>query len=641
MIIELGHFALILAFILSLIQSAVPLAGATQNRQAWMMAGRASSISIFGLCSIAFLSLLHAYALSDFSVFSVFRNSHTMKPTLYKLAAAWGNHEGSMLLWVWMLSFWGFLVVAAGKKLPLGFQARVTSFQGMLLSGFLLFILFTSNPFFRIDPAPPEGMGFNPVLQDPLLALHPPLLYTGYVGFSIVFCFAMAALVEKKIDREWATFLRPWVLSAWAALTAGIALGSFWAYYELGWGGFWFWDPVENASLMPWLAGTALLHSVLVLERREALKGWTIFLAILAFSLSLLGTFLVRSGILTSVHAFASDPGRGVFILALVTLYTGSALLLFGLRAPSMKLGESFGVLSRETAVLLNNVFLFAFCATVFTGTFYPVFMEALGAGSVSVGSPYYNTVLLPVLLPLALLMGVVPFLPWGTGHAPAISKKMIAPALLLAGTVLALLLLPLPKNPAVILGFGMAGWILIATFSSVLKKTDTLKSFRTLPRNFWGMVTAHAGFAVLLAGVTAATQWDTEKILWMGEGDRVTVAGKSLTFLGIEEGLGPDYNVDSGIFTVETGGSAFAFLLPEKRWYPVDQKETTETALLVDGFNVFYLAMGEADKENATRRVVRIYNHPLLLWIYAGAFLMALGGLIAASSRRERHGHE
>jgi cytochrome c-type biogenesis protein CcmF len=630
MIIEIGHFALVLALFLSLIQSVVPMLGANLGKANWMRTGSLTAVSLFGLISISFLSLLYAYALSDFSVQNVVMNSHTMMPMAYKLAAAWGNHEGSMLLWVWMLSLWGFLVAWRGRTLPLPFQARVLSVQGMIGFGFILFILFTSNPFLRLDPPALEGLGLNPVLQDPALAIHPPLLYTGYVGFSIAFCFAMAALLENKVDSIWAARLRPWVLVAWIALTAGIVKGSLWAYYELGWGGFWFWDPVENASLMPWLAGTALLHSVSVLERRDTLKSWTVFLSILAFSFSLLGTFLVRSGILTSVHSFATDPTRGIFILALLTIAIGGAFLIYALRAPAVRPGAGFGLFSRESALLLNNVFLFTFCATVFMGTLYPVFISALDLGSVSVGPPYYTATLLPMLIPFALLMGVAPYIAWQRGDAGTAIKKLGIPFILAALTALAPFLPGLSAKPLAFVGFGLGGWVLWATLGDLLRKG------RGMPLSYYGMIVAHAGFAVFIIGVTATTQGTTEKILWMNPGDRTEIAGKTLTFLGTETGLGPDYNADTGVFTVKSGTNT-SFISPQKRWYPVAEKSTSETALHFDGFGLLYLVLGDQDAAQPGRWVVRGYYHPLVLWIFGGGFLMYLGGILSACDRKRR----
>jgi len=619
MITEAGHFALILALIVSLVQ-----ATAGKNTALAPRAG----VWLFALLSVSFLSLLHAYAVSDFSVWNVVSNSHTMMPLVYKIAATWGNHEGSMLLWVWMLSAWGFFAARA-KNITPEFRARALSFQGMIAFGFISFILFTSNPFLRLDPPAAEGLGLNPILQDPALALHPPLLYAGYVGFSVAFCFAMAAMLENKVDAAWAARLRPWVLAAWIALTAGITGGSFWAYYELGWGGFWFWDPVENASLMPWLAGTALLHSIAVLEKRGTLKAWTVFLSVLAFSFSLLGTFLVRSGILTSVHTFATDPARGIFILVLLTIAIGGAFLLYALRAPAIKSGAGFKVLSRETALLLNNVFLFTFCVTVFMGTLYPVFMNALDLGSVSVGPPYYRAVLLPMLIPFALLMGAAPYMAWQRGDAATVAKKLVIPFLLTL-----LILIPLPSHhPVALLGFALGGWIVWATLGDFARK---MKSNMAL--SYYGMIVAHLGFAFLIMGVAAATQWGSEKILWMNPGDRVEVAGHTLAFLGAETGLGPGYNADIGVFGVKDGKKEF-FMAPEKRWYPVAQKETSEVALHLDGFSLLYLVMGEQDKEHPQRRVVRVYHHPFVAWIFGGGFLMWFGGLLSfIDRRRKRH---
>lgn len=632
MIIELGHFAFALAMVLALIQSVVPLAGAALDKTGWMMLGRQSAISVAGTLTISFLALMHAYALSDFSVWNVVQNSHTMKPLLYKISGVWGNHEGSMLLWVWMLSLWGLALVRLGGKMPVAFLSRVLSVQGMVIFGFTLFIFLTSNPFLRVDPAPVEGMDLNPLLQDPALAAHPPLLYMGYVGFSVAFCFAVAALIEGRMDEDWARRLRPWVLAAWVALTCGIALGSFWAYYELGWGGFWFWDPVENAALLPWLAGTALLHSVIVLEKRGALRNWTVFLAIFAFSLSLLGTFLVRSGVLTSVHSFAVDPERGIFILALLGLATGGALLLYAFRAPVITLGRGFALFSRETALLLNNVFLFTFAATVFMGTLYPLFLSALGLGSVSVGAPYFNRVLLPLLLPFALLMGAAPVVAWHEGHVAASLKKMAIPAGLTLLVLAGMAAVSLPQNFVVLGGVGAAVWILLASLHDVLRKTRVLTRWRNLPAGWFAMIVAHAGIAVLILGVTAATQWKQEDIRWMGPGDEIIFAGKNITFLGADTDLGKNYNIDRGLLSLK---GEDAMLLPEKRWYPAGQKMTSEVALRFYGASALYAVMGDQDVADSSRWVIRLYYHPLVALIFGGAAMIALGGFLALFSRR------
>lgn len=639
MIIELGHFALVLAFFLALLQSAVPLLGAARGKPRWMHLGRQTAWSSFGLCTIALLALMHAYALSDFSVRNVVENSHTLKPILYKLAGTWGNHEGSMLLWVWMLSLWSALVAQAGRHLPDAFQARALSFQAMILAAFILFVLGASNPFLRLDPAPPEGFGLNPVLQDPALAIHPPFLYAGYVGFSVAFCFAMAALLEKKIDGIWAAFLRPWVLAAWTALTVGIALGSVWAYYELGWGGFWFWDPVENAALMPWLSGTALLHCLSVLEKRGAMKSWTIFLAILTFSLSLLGAFLVRSGVLTSVHAFALDPARGIFLLALLAAATGGGLFLYAVRAPYIRSGALFRPFSRETVLLLNNVFLFAAAATVFMGTLYPLFMSSLGLGSVSVGTPYYTATLVPMLVPFALLMGIAPAMAWRAGRPEVALRRLIAPVLLTAFAAVAIILSPLPSSLLVLAAMVPALWILLALGQDVLRKAGSLRGFLYLPARYYGMVLAHAGFALLIMGAAGATQAGSEEIRWMAQGDRMRVAGYELVLLTSGSDLGPNFNRDKAVFSVRPtgGGDYYSFMTPEKRWYPESAKATSEAALSLRGLDMLYIVLGDQDEKNTARFVVRVYHHPLIALLFAGAGLIALGGLVSLTPRRWR----
>lgn len=637
MIAELGHFALALALVLTLVQVFVPLLGAQQGRAAWMQLGRQAAWSFLGLATIALIALVHAYALSDFSVRNVAENSHTMKPLLYKITGTWGNHEGSMLLWVWMLGLWGALVSRATKSLTPTFQARVLSVQGMIAAGFLLFVLLTSNPFLRLDPAPVEGLGLNPVLQDLALAIHPPLLYAGYVGFSVAFCFAIAALLEKKIDRRFATVLRPWVLAAWVFLTAGIALGSIWAYYELGWGGFWFWDPVENAALMPWLAGTALLHSVAVLEKRDALKNWTIFLAILTFSLSLLGAFLVRSGVLTSVHAFAVDPARGVFILALLTLATGGALFLYALRAPYIRGIKQFRPFSRETVLLLNNIFLFAVAATVFMGTLYPLFMSALDLGAVSVGTPYYMATLAPMLLPFAVLMGAAPAVVWRAGNPRVTLQRLMLPALATLGFMVLLLAFPLPAKPFLWLSLLAGVWIVLTLVQDAFRKTGGFKSFRYLPLSYYGMVVAHAGFAFILLGAATATQMVSEKILWMQTGDRISVAGFDLTLRQIQTSTGWNYNVDTIVFDVTAQGEAGFTMKPEKRWYPVSERMTSEAALRLVGFDMLYVVVGDNDPKNRHRWVVRIYHHPYIGLLFLGMAMVAAGGALSLGTRRAR----
>jgi cytochrome c-type biogenesis protein CcmF len=632
-IIELGHFALVFALLLTLPMAAVPLWGALKGRDGWMRFARPAAISISGLVTIAFFALVHAYALSDFSVRMVVENSHTMKPVIYKIAAVWGNHEGSMLLWALILALWTARLARA-KDIPLALQARALGVAALLQTGFLSFILFASSPFQRLDPPPKEGLDLNPILQDVLLAIHPPVLYMGYVGFAIAFCFAAAALIEKKADSHWAGILRPYAMTAWIFLTCGIALGSFWAYYELGWGGFWFWDPVENASLLPWLAGTALLHSVAVLEKRGSLRGWTVFLAILAFSLSLTGTFLVRSGILTSVHAFASDPLRGVFILALLGLMTGGALLLYAFRAPYLKMAGGFRPVSRESALLLNNVFLFTVLATVFTGTVYPVILSALDLGTVTVGPPYYTLCLTPLLVPFALLMGVGPNLAWREAHLAPVLKKLAVPVVLAAGLAVLPGFLRSEFQPAATALIFAAGCIGAATLQELFSKTNRFRHFR-LPASFYGMVLAHLGFAFMLAGATAATSWKSEETLWMKPQQVLAFAGYDITFRGVQAGLGKNFDFDRAQLTVASEGLALGTLAPEKRWYPGAQRATTETGLLRDGLGIVYATLGDTDEKDPLRRVLRFYFHPFILLLPFGVMLIALGGAVALLRRK------
>lgn len=635
-IIELGHYALILALLLAFLQAVVPLLGAANGKIRWMRLGRQTAWSGFGLCTIALLALMHAYALSDFSVRNVVENSHTLKPLLYKLSGAWGNHEGSMLLWVWMLSFWSAMIAQRGQSLPETFQARALALQAMLLAGFMLFVLGASNPFLRADPAPMEGFGLNPVLQDPALAIHPPFLYAGYVGFSVAFCFAMAALLEKKIDAAWATFLRPWVLAAWVALTIGIGLGSAWAYYELGWGGFWFWDPVENAALMPWLSGTALLHCLSVLEKRGAMKNWTIFLAILTFSLSLLGAFLVRSGVLTSVHAFALDPARGIILLGLLAATTGAALFLYALRAPYIRGAAPFRPFSRETVLLLNNVFLFAAVATVFMGTLYPLFMSALELGSVSVGTPYYVATLVPMVVPFALLMGLAPAMAWRAGKPQSTLRRLTTPMVLTLAAAVVMVLSPLPSAPLIMAAMVPGIWILLTLAQDVKRKAGSLRGALCLPARYYGMVIAHAGFALLIIGAAGATQAGREDIRWMAQGDRTHLAGYEFVMLTAASDLGPNFNRDKAVFNVRREGAAEGFFMtPEKRWYPESAKATSEAALSLRGLDMVYVVLGDQDAENSARYVVRIYHHPLIALLFAGVAMIALGGMVSMAPRQ------
>ncbi len=610
-----------------------------------MEVGKPAALGQFALVALAFAALMHAYVVSDFSVLNVVQNSHTSKPMLYKVTGVWGNHEGSMLLWVLILSLFGAAVALFGRNLPPTLKARVLSVQGLIGVGFLLFILLTSNPFVRIDPPPLDGQDLNPLLQDPGLAFHPPFLYLGYVGFSVAFSFAAAALIEGRVDPAWARWVRPWTLAAWCGLTVGIALGSWWAYYELGWGGWWFWDPVENASFMPWLAGTALLHSAIVVEKRDALKSWTILLAILTFGLSLVGTFLVRSGVLSSVHAFAVDPARGVFILALLMIAMGGSLLLYGLRAPVLKLGGLFAPISREGALVLNNLLLSTATATVFLGTMYPLFLDAVGGGKVSVGPPFFNATFVPLMVPLVAAMAVGPLLAWKRADLAGALGRLKAAAALTAICVLATLYAYQGGPVLALVGIAMAAW---AFFGALAELADRVKLFRAplaeslrravnLPRSAWGTAVAHAGLGIAIAGMTGSTAWMTEKITLMRPGETVQVAGYDIAFTGLGQERAENYVATLGSFRVTAGNSLVADLRPSERFFPVTRQSTTEAAIHTNWVSDLYVVLGKPDEQGA--HVVRIYHHPLVPWIWIGAIVMAAGGCISLSDRRFRVG--
>lgn len=644
MIIELGHFALILAILVALLQVLPALLGARLPAGARLAVQ--ASVSTFWLVSIALLALVHAYALSDFSVLNVATNSNTMKPLAYKLAAVWGNHEGSMLLWLWMMCGWcaAFAQWSARqwKKERVDAPERpvvvaALAVQGLITIGFSLFIVLTSNPFLRMAPAPREGIDLNPVLQDPLLVIHPPFLYMGVTGFALIFAYALAALLRGRVDAAFARHLRPWTMAAWVWLTCGIALGSFWAYYELGWGGFWFWDPVENISLLPWLAGLALVHSLRALERRNALPVWTLLLAILPFILAVMGTFLVRSGLLTSVHAFASDPARGVFLLALTVALAASALTLYALRAPKFANGAVFGWVSRDSAVLINNIFMSVALVTVFLGTTYPIIMTALDMASVSVGAPYYVAVFTPMLLPFAAAMGVSPLLAWrATPHA-ALRRMLRLPALVTVAALCVLLLSPLPKTLTVWIGMASGIWIISTTLADLLNKTSLLRRWRAITAAQGAMTVAHIGFALMIIGATAATQWASQQTVWLKPGQHIDFADNRVLMVGIESGVGRNYNVDRAIFTVQPADAPahMIFLAPEKRFYPVQETLTSESAISVMGFDIMHAVMGDQDSKDPSRWVIRFYHHPLVTLFFAGGALMALGGAISLFDRR------
>ncbi len=644
MLAEIGQFALILALVTALAQAVLPMVGAARGDAALMAFGRTAAQLQALLIGAAFLILMACFARSDFSVALVADHSALSQPFAYKLAATWGNHEGSMVLWVLILALFGAGIAVYGDNLRPSLQARVLSVQAMIGVAFLAFSLFTSNPFARLDIVPPDGTELNPLLQDPGLVFHPPLLYLGYVGFSVAFSFAAAALIEGRVDAAWARWMRPWVLASWICLTCGIALGSFWAYYELGWGGWWFWDPVENASLMPWLLGTALLHSAIVTEKRQALSSWTILLSILAFSLSLIGTFLVRSGILTSVHAFAVDPARGVFILAMIVGATGGALTLFAIRAPAMRSGAMFGGVSREAGLTLNNLFLMAVTAVVFLGTFYPVIMEAVSTDKISVGPPYYNLVFVPLMIPLLLLVSAGPLLDWKRDTLRSVAEKLKWPAVITLALFAGLTLGLGWRNASAAFGFALAAWLVLGAGLILARRwragsRDPWRQVRTTPPAVIGMVLAHAGLGVTVAGVTAMSVFATSKILVMQPGETAELGTLKVTLKDIAAANGPNYSAVQAYFSVDDGGSIRA-LKSERRFYPISRNQTTEAGIGGGVMGNAYVAIGEPQQgPKGQGIVVRIYHHPLVGWIWFGFLMMAVGGSASLSDRRFRVG--
>jgi len=645
LIVETGHFALVLALALAFVNACVPLWGVVSRDDRLMQVAPSVALAGFFLVVISYAALTYAHLTSDFSLVNVVENSHSTKPLLYKITGVWGDHEGSMLLWVLILSLFGAAVAVSGRAMPRDIHAAVLAVQSWIGAAFLLFILLTSNPFARIANPPMDGMGLNPLLQDPGLAIHPPLLYLGYVGLSITFSFAAAALICGRIDAVWARLVRPWILIAWIFLTLGIAMGSYWAYYTLGWGGFWFWDPVENASLMPWLAATALLHSTTVMEKREALKVWTIFLAILAFSLSLIGTFIVRSGVLTSVHAFANDPRRGVFILAILVFFIGGALLLFALRANSLKPGGFFAPISREGALVLNNLVLSTCCATVFIGTLYPLALEALTGAKISVGPPFFNATFVPLFLPLCLLMPIAQTLAWKRGDLlGSLQRLFFAFA---CGLGVMLLLVALRGGPAIsILLAGLAIYTILGAFSdlatrifrraALLKGSQVFANAFGLPRSAYGTALAHAGIGLTLLGL-AGVGWGAQKILTMKPGDVAQVGPYEIVLESIGPQTGPDYTATAAHMAVRSGGAEIAELDPAVRYYPVRQMSRAEAAIKTVDFGQIYLGISKGEAAGTVD--ARLYWKPLVTLIWFGAIVMALGGLCSLSDRRLRIG--
>ena len=631
MTVEIGHFALVLALVLSVVQFAVPLAGTRLREPGLIAVAGPVALAGFALTLIAFAVLTLAYVQSDFSVANVWENSHSLKPMLYKVTGTWGNHEGSMLLWVLILTFFGALVAVFGANLPDTLRANVLSVQGLIGAAFLLFVLATSNPFARIDPAPMEGRDLNPLLQDVGLAVHPPLLYLGYVGFSVCFSFAVAALIDGRIDAAWARWVRPWTLAAWLFLTGGIAMGSYWAYYELGWGGFWFWDPVENASFLPWLSGTALLHSAIVMEKRSALKVWTLLLAILTFSLSLLGTFLVRSGVLTSVHAFATDPARGVFILAILTVFIGGSLALFALRAPTLTKGGLFQPISREGALVLNNLFLTTATATVLIGTLYPLLVEAVTGDKISVGAPFFNLTFGPLMVPLLF---AVPFGPLLAAAGGALLAGLVTLAFFDGAGVLAAI------------GVGLAVWLVLGALTDLALKSGlgkvapavALRRFAGLPRSVFGTAAAHAGLGLTLLGIVSVTSFEQERILTMKPGETAQIASYTLRFDGLSPFTGPNYTEDQGRFVyLDAAGRERGSVMSAKRLYPARQMPTTEAGIATIWLSQLYISLGDATADGGV--VVHVWWKPLVLLIWLGGLAMMAGGVISLLDRRLRVG--
>ena len=645
MIIELGHYALILALATVIVQSILPLVGTIRNDRALMAVAPAAALAGFLLVLFSFSVLTFAYVVSDFSVGNVWENSHSLKPMIYKITGVWGNHEGSMLLWLLILVFFSALVATFGANLPERLRANVLAVQGLISTAFALFILLTSNPFLRLQPAPAEGQDLNPVLQDIGLAIHPPLLYLGYVGFSVSFSFAIAALIDGRIDAAWARWVRPWTLAAWSFLTAGIAMGSYWAYYELGWGGWWFWDPVENASFIPWLAGTALLHSALVMEKREALKIWTVLLAILTFSMSLLGTFLVRSGVLTSVHAFATDPTRGVFILAILVFFIGGALSLFAFRAATLKAGGLFAPISREGALVLNNLILTTAAATVLTGTLYPLVLEALTGEKISVGPPFFNLTFGLLMLPLLLAVPFGPLLAWKRGDVFAAGQRLFAAAGI--GLVFAAVVLYIQNGGPVLAYFGLAiGFYMIAGAITDLwlragvgkvARNVAFRRFIGLPGSAFGTALAHIGVGVTVVGVIAVTAFETEHVVEMKPGMQIEAGGYTLTFDGMRRGQGPNYSEESGHFTVARGGVVVTDVWSSKRLYTARRMPTTEAGIRTFGLSQLYVSLGDAMADGGI--VVRVWWKPMILCIWIGTLIMMAGGIVSLCDRRLRVG--
>ncbi len=645
MIAELGHFALILAFAVAIAQSIIPLWGAHRGYAEPMRFAEPAAMVSFLLVGFSFAALTYSFINSDFSLKVVATNSHSAKPFLFKIAGVWGNHEGSMLLWILILSIYGALVAAFGQNIPPALRARALSVQAMIAVAFLAFILFTSNPFERLDPVPLDGKGLNPLLQDWALAAHPPFLYMGYVGLSMPFSFAVAALIEGRVDAAWARWVRPWTLLAWSTLTVGIALGSYWAYYELGWGGWWFWDPVENASFMPWLIAAALLHSAVVVEKRSTLKSWTILLAIIAFSLSLVGTFIVRSGLLTSVHAFASDPERGVFILAILLVATGGALILYAWRAPQMEPEGVFAPVSRESGLILNNLLLSVSTAVVFLGTLYPLFADGVMDEKISVGKPFFDFAFAPFMIVTLIAMPLGAALSWKRGDLARVMSKLWIAAVLAFLVGIAFWALRTESSIWPPLFIAIAFWAIFGVVVDLAERiklgrapfSESMRRLGRLPRSAWGQAVAHIGLGITAFGIIGISAWATEDIRVAQIGDRIPLSGYELRFDGVESSRGPNYRIDGGKFTVFKDGKELTTLVSEKRFYPVQQTQTTEAGIRASLIEDIYIVLG--DRQDNGGWAVRSYVKPFANWIWLGALIMTLGGVLSLTDRRHRVG--
>ncbi len=638
MIPEIGNFSLIIALAVALFLATVPLYGAQKNNLQLMQFSRYAVVAQFFFVLVSFLALVYSFTIDDFSVRYIATNSNSALPMIYKISAVWGAHEGSFLLWLLILSIWSMAVAYFSKSLPISMTSRVLAVMGMLSIGFLLFIIFTSNPFERLFPAPMDGRDLNPLLQDPGLAIHPPMLYMGYVGFSVVFSITIAGLISGQLDSAWARWSRPWTVIAWVFLTLGIALGSWWAYYELGWGGWWFWDPVENASFMPWLIGTALLHSLIVTEKRGAFKSWTVLLSLIAFSLSLLGTFLVRSGVLVSVHAFASDPTRGSFILAFLVFVIGGSLMLYAIRGSSMSGGGHFNLFSKDTFMLLGNILLSVACAMVLLGTLYPLLDQMIDLGKLSVGEPYFNAVFVPIMLPALVIMSMAPLMRWKSDRFERVFKQMLIPLAVALSVGIALFFIE--KGSVMIsVSVGLAALIVssvVMSFINRVKSKSVGSALKKIPLSFYGMNLAHIGVAVFIVGVTFTESMSLQKDLRMEQGDTISLGGYAFTFEGADSHQGPNYIAYEGaVSIIDPEGESIGVLTPQKRVYQVRGMPMTEAGIDAGLFRDLFVALAEQLENGAWS--LRIYYKPFIRWIWLGCILMALGGFIAVMDKRYR----